>query len=60
MFTTIDKAIMAFLSSALFLISYWTGVKLPVITPEVQAALAPVIVGGLTWLVPNKTNPKGR
>ena len=57
MFTTVDKAIAALLSSVLFLLGAF-GLDVSFLN-EHMAWLMPAIVGIVTWLVPNK-EPAGQ
>jgi hypothetical protein len=55
MFSTVDKAWTALLASGGFIIGFYLDVPQLMGVPEmVYASLASLVMGGLTWLVPNK------
>jgi hypothetical protein len=53
MATTIDKAIVAFLASAIALLGHF-GIVIPFMTPETQQLIAMVAAPFLVYLIPNK------
>lgn len=53
MVTTLDKALVAFLSAAIGLLGFF-GISLPFLTPEVQQAIAMIAAPFLVYFVPNK------
>jgi hypothetical protein len=53
MFTSIDKALVALVMSALFLLNYFTGITTG-FTEEMVTAAVGVLTPVLVWLVPNK------
>jgi len=54
MFTSIDKAIAAFLSSAIFFAAlFWPGIT-QYVTPDILAIVGTLVTAIITWAVPNK------
>lgn len=53
MFTSIDKALVALIMAALWLLNYFTGYTSGV-TEQTVAGLVGVLTPILVWLVPNK------
>lgn len=52
--TTINKAIVAFLSSAVTVVAiFWPPVS-EYVSPEVVGIIGTIATAALTWLVPNK------
>ena len=53
MFTSVDKALVALIMSALYLVNEFTGINIG-IPAETVATIVPVLTPLLVWLVPNK------
>ncbi len=54
MFTSFDKAIVAFLGAIVFFASTFTGLSLDFISQEILQALAAVLTPILVYFVPNR------
>ena len=54
MFTSIDKAIIAFLGSIVFFISEYTNLEPDFISDELIQSIAAILTTLLVYLVPNK------
>jgi len=53
MFTSIDKAIVAFIMAGMFLASEFAGVSLGFTEAQVQSVVA-ILTPVLVWLIPNR------
>ena len=58
MFTTVDKAITAFITSLIGILLS-TNINIPWLKPEIVQAVTPFITMVATWMVPNKPMAKG-
>jgi hypothetical protein len=54
MFTTIDKALVAMVMGALFIINTFFGVNVSWISQETVATIIGLITPVLVWAIPNK------
>jgi len=54
MFTSIDKAIGAFLTSIVSILVLTNVVSEGVLTPEMIAGIAAIVTAGVTYVLPNK------
>lgn len=54
MFTSIDKALAAFIMAVIFLINYFFGINLGWVTQDMIAAIVGVLLPLVVWRVPNK------
>jgi len=54
MFTSIDKALTAFIMAAIFLLNYFFGFSLGWVTADTIAAIVAALTPLLVWAVPNK------
>lgn len=54
MFTTIDKALVALIMGALFIIQTYTGFSTSWISQETVATIVGLITPVLVWAIPNK------
>jgi len=58
MFTSIDKAIVAFLGALVFLLSEFTSLAPDFISKEILQSAASILTAVLVLLVPNKQKPQ--
>ena len=54
MFTSIDKAIVAVIMGAVYLVNTFTGLDLGFVTPETINTVMSFVGPILVWLIPNK------
>lgn len=54
MFTSMDKALVALIMSALFLINFFFGLNLGFVTQETVATVVSLLTPILVWAIPNK------
>jgi hypothetical protein len=54
MFTSMDKALVALIMSALFLINFFFGLNLGFVTQETVATVVGLLTPILVWAIPNK------
>jgi hypothetical protein len=54
MFTSIDKAIVAFIGALVYLITEFTNLSAEIISPEIIQSAAAIITALLVYFVPNK------
>ena len=57
MFTSVDKAIVAFIMAAIWLINYFFGINLGWLTQDSVAAIVAALTPLIVWAVPNKKAP---
>lgn len=57
MFTSIDKALVALIMSAIWLINFFFGLDLGWVTQDTVATIVGLITPILVWAVPNKAKP---
>lgn len=57
MFTSIDKALVALIMSAIWLINFFFGLDLGWVTQDTVATIVGLITPILVWAVPNKAQP---
>ena len=54
MFTSMDKALVALIMSALFLLNFFFGLNLGFLTQETVATVVGLLTPILVWAIPNK------
>lgn len=54
MFTSIDKALAAFIMAVIFLINYFFGINLGWVTQDMIATVVGLLLPLVVWRVPNK------
>lgn len=57
MFTSIDKALVALIMSAIWLINFFFGLDLGWVTQDTVATIVGLVTPILVWAVPNKAKP---
>jgi hypothetical protein len=55
MFTSIDKALVALIMSAIFLVNFFFGLNLGFLTQETVATVVGLLTPILVWATPNKS-----
>lgn len=54
MFTSMDKALVALIMSAIFLVNFFFGLNLGFVTQETVATIVGLLTPILVWATPNK------
>ena len=54
MFTSMDKALVALIMSAVFLLNFFFGLNLGFVTQETVATVVSLVTPILVWAIPNK------
>lgn len=54
MFTSMDKALVALIMSAIFLLNFFFGLNLGFVTQETVATVVSLLTPILVWAIPNK------
>lgn len=54
MFTSIDKALVALIMSVIFLLNFFFGVNLGVVSQDTVATIVSLLTPILVWAIPNK------
>lgn len=57
MFTSMDKALVALIMSAVFLLNFFFGLNLGFVTQETVATVVSLLTPILVWAIPNKPKP---
>ena len=57
MFSSMDKALVALIMSVIFLLNFFFGVNLGVVSQDTVATIVGLLTPILVWAIPNKPKP---
>jgi hypothetical protein len=57
MFSSMDKALVALIMSGIFLLNFFFGINLGVVSQDTVATIVGLLTPILVWAIPNKPKP---